>query len=769
VTDGPSRGTVPAGPVPVSRAFEIAFAHEAAGRHQDARRIYESILASLPEHPGALLKLAQVALSDGSHDRARALLERALRSAVRQSMPTELIWWTLGRLHEARGRVDEARVAYEQCLAAAPGSPNAHLGLGAIALGAGDGVTAEAHYRAAIASEPARVDAWLGLALAQVATGRIGEAVEAARKGRALAPDEPEAFRVESEVLLASGDVGGAMAAARAGLASHPRHASLAQALGNALRAAGSVVEARRVLAEAAALAPGRGDILTSLAAACLDAGRPLEARESAERALAAGFDQAELRDNLGLAHQRLGDDVAAAKAFGEAVARKPDLTPALANLYLAQRGLADWEGASSTAHRLLAVLDAPSGDPRCPPSVALLTDASMSAQLRIARRWSARVLPAVMPRRPPRPRGARLRVGYLSADFHGHATAHLIAGLFEHHDRRRFETFGYSHGPDDGSSLRRRVAAAFDHWRDLASVGDAAAADAIEADALDILIDLKGHTLHSRLAILARRPAPLQLHYLGYPGTLGYAAIDGIVADHVVAPANEDAYFGERVLRLPRCYQVNDAARPLPPPASRQKLGLPDDAVVLASFNNPNKLSAEFFATWMAALSAAPSAVLWLYAPGDALRQHLRAAASGRGVDPGRLCFAPVVAQDEHIARLRCADLALDVLPYGSHTTGSDALWAGTPLLSCKGATFAGRVGASLLRDVGLPELAVESNAAYADTLAALVADRDRLHAYRAHLERHRRDLPLFDTAGFTRDFEALLERAYEEMAAHA
>jgi len=769
VTNGPGRGAAAAGPVPVSRAFELAFAHEAAGRRQDARRIYESILASLPEHPGALLKLAQGELSDGSQDRARALLERALRSAGRQSMPTELIWWTLGRLHEARGRVDEARVAYEQSLAAAPGSPNAHLGLGAIALGAGDGVTAEAHYRAALAGEPARVDAWLGLALAQVALGRGGEAVETARKGRALAPDEPEAFRVEAEVLLAIGDVGGAMAAARAGLASHPRHASLAQALGNALRVAGSVAEARSVLAEAAALAPGRGDILTSLAAACLDAGRPLEARECAERALAVGFDQAELWDNLGLAHQRLGDDVAAAEAFGEAVARKPDLTPALANLYVAQRGLADWEGASSTAHRLLAVLDAPSGDPRCPPSVALLTDASMSAQLRIVRRWSARVLPAVVPCRPPRPRGARLRVGYLSADFHGHATAYLIAGFFEHHDRRCFETFGYSYGPDDGSPMRRRVAAAFDHWRDLASVGDVAAAAVIEADALDILIDLKGHTLHSRLAILARRPAPLQLHYLGYPGTLGYAAIDGIIADHVVAPANEDACFGERVLRLPRCYQVNDGARSLPPPASRRALGLPDDAIVLTSFNNPNKLSADFFAIWMAALSASPAAVLWLYAPGDALRRHLRAAALAHGVDSGRILFAPAAAQIEHIARLRCADLALDVLPCGAHTTGSDALWAGVPLLSCRGSTFAGRVGASLLRDVGLPELAADSTRDYADTLGALVVDRDRLHAYRAHLERHRRDLPLFDTAGFTRDFEALLERAYDEARARA
>ena len=747
--------------MPVWRAFELAFAHDAAGRHDQARRIYELILASMPEHPGALLKLAEGDLREGSEERARERLERALRAAARQSMPTDSIWWTLGRLHETRGRIGEARAAYEQCVAAAPGSANGHAGLGAIALAAGDAAGAEASYRAAIDCDPERVDAWLGVALASAAMGMATAAIEAVRKARSLAPDEPEVPRVESDVLLVAGDVGGALAVARTGCARHPGHASLLHALGNALRAMGAAAQARSVLAEAAALAPGRGDILTSLVAACLDAGRPVEARENAERALAAGFDRAELWDNLGLAHQRLGNDAAAARAFGEAVARKPELAPALANLLLAQRSLADWDHASPTARTLLDVLEAPSGDARCPPFVALLTDASMVAQLRIARRWSARMLPAARARRSASARGAKLRIGYLSADFREHAISYLIAGLFEHHDRRHIETFGYSYGPDDGSAIRRRVAFAFAHWRDLRSVGDAEAAAIIEADALDVLVDLNGHTLLSRLGILGRRPAPFQLHYLGYPGTLGYDAIDGIVADDVVAPAEEDALFAERVLRLPRCYQVNDAARTLPPPPQREALGLPDDALVLASFNNPNKLSSEFFAIWMAALSATPSAVLWLYAPGEALQRNLRTAASRHVVDPARLRFAPKVGQAEHVARLRCADLALDVLPYGAHTTASDVLWAGVPLVTCRGATFAGRVGASVLGAAGLLELVAESPASYGKLVQALASDRERLRGYRRYLERHRRELPLFDTAGFARDFERLLEDA--------
>jgi tetratricopeptide (TPR) repeat protein len=755
--------------MPVWRAFELAFAHDAAGRHDEARRIYESILVSMPEHPGALLKLAQNDLRERSYDRARERLELALRAAGRQSLPTEAIWCTLGRVEAARGSIDAARRAYEQCLAEVPTSSRAQAGLGSLALTVGDAEAAESHYRVAIARDQEFVEALLGLAVALAALGRGDDAVATARKGRELAPEEADAWRVEAEVLLGAGNAAASVAAARSGLARHPRYPGLLHALGNACKSLGAAVDARKVLSLAVELAPESAAIHASLSGACLDLGFGREAREHALQALALGADDAEVWDNLGLAHVRTEDHPAAALAFAEAVARKPSLTPALANLFLAQRSLADWTAASLSARRLLQAVQSPSADLRCPPSIALLTEASMPLQLRITRGWSARVLPPVVARRPPRPRGARLRVGYLSADFHEHATSRLAAGLFEHHDRDRFETFGYSHGPDEDSPMRRRVAAAFAHWRDLRSVGDGEAAAIIEADAVDILIDLKGHTFLSRLSILARRPARLQLHYLGYPGTIGYAAIDGIIADGVVAPADEDAYFGERVLRLPRCYQVNDAARPLPPPASRQAAGLPDDAVVLASFNNPNKLSTEFFTLWMAALSASPSAVLWLYAPGDALRHNLRAAASAQGVDPGRICFAPVAGQVEHIARLRCADLALDVLPCGAHTTGSDALWAGIPLLSCKGATFAGRVGASLLRDVGLPELAAESTEAYADTLAALVADRDRLRAYRSHLDRHRRDMPLFDTAGFTRDFEALLERAYDEMGARA
>jgi len=359
------------------------------------------------------------------------------------------------------------------------------------------------------------------------------------------------------------------------------------------------------------------------------------------------------------------------------------------------------------------------------------------------------------------------LRIGYLSGNFHEHPTARLMVGLFEEHDRERFEITGYSYGPNDGSALRARVRAACDRWREVRAMPDGEVAELIRADGIDVLIDRKGHTLGARLGILAHRPASVQLHYMSFPGTIGYDAIDGVIADAEVIPPGDEVFFHERVWRLPRCYYVNDRRRGLPPAASRSDHGLPEGALVLACLNNMFKLRGPLFATWMEALRATPQAVLWLLGGHARAQANLRAEARRQGVDAHRLIFAPLLAQEAHMARLRCADLALDTLPYGAHTTGVDALWAGVPLLTCRGATFAGRVGASLLLEAGLPELITNSVDEYRARLLELLAQPALLGDYRAYLERTREHNSLFDTVGFTRDWEALLRRIYDEAAA--
>ena len=284
------------------------------------------------------------------------------------------------------------------------------------------------------------------------------------------------------------------------------------------------------------------------------------------------------------------------------------------------------------------------------------------------------------------------------------------MVGLFEEHDSERFEVTGYSYGPDDGSALRSRVRASFEHWRDVRELSDEAIARTIRDDGIDLLIERKGHTLGGRLGILAQRPAPVQIHYMSFPGTIGYDAVDGVIADAEVVPPGAEADFHERVWRLPRCYYVNDKRRGLAVASSRGDNDLPEGALVLACLNQSYKLRRPFFAVWMEALRAQPDAVLWLLAGHPRAQANLRDEAAKSGVDPARLIFARRAAQDEHIARVACADLALDTLPYGAHTTGVDALWSGVPMLTCRGNTFAGRVGASLLLAAGLPELVADS-----------------------------------------------------------
>ncbi len=363
------------------------------------------------------------------------------------------------------------------------------------------------------------------------------------------------------------------------------------------------------MLTESAAIGGDDAEVLTTLGAVCLDAGKAGEAREHLERAIALGADNARVWDNLGLAYREGGDQERARDAFEKAVAADPGLTPALANLFLTRRYLCEWDGLDAIERRLIATLDAPGADPRWSPHIALNCSLTPAQELAVARRWSRAMLPAPAAPQTAKPRGERLRIGYLSSDFREHPTGRLMAGLFEECDRSRFDLYAYSYGPDDGSPLRGRIRAAFGTaWRDVHGASDAEAATIIRDDGIDLLVDRKGHTRGGRLGILASRPAPVQLHYMSFPGTLGYDAVDGIVADDVVVPHGDEAYYHERVWRLPRCYFVNDGRRALPPAATRRDAGLPDDALVLACLNQTYKLSPSVFAIWMDVLARSSS-----------------------------------------------------------------------------------------------------------------------------------------------------------------
>ena len=354
--------------------------------------------------------------------------------------------------------------------------------------------------------------------------------------------------------------------------------------------------------------------------------------------------------------------------------------------------------------------------------------------------------------------------MAYLSADFYAHATAFLMAGVFEHHDRARFETDAVSFSPDDASQMRARLERAFDRFTDVHGMDDAAVAAMLREMEIDIAVDLKGYTGGARPGILAFRPAPVQIHYLAYPGTMGAGFIDYLLADRTVVPEEERKFYMEQIAYLPDSYQCNDSARRISErTATREESGLPESGFVFCCFNSNYKIMPEMFDIWMRLLHAIPGSVLWLLEENPAATANLLREAQTRGVAAERLVFAKRIALPDHLARLRNADLVLDTLPYGAHTTASDALWAGVPVLTCLGSTFAGRVAASLLWALGLPELIAHSRDEYETAARNLARDASALAAIKARLAENRDTYPLFDTARITRNLEAAYTQMWE------
>ena len=398
-----------------------------------------------------------------------------------------------------------------------------------------------------------------------------------------------------------------------------------------------------------------------------------------------------------------------------------------------------------------------------CTSPLAMLSATDDPAlQLLAARRFAAERVP----KPPPQPlhagrvRSGRVRIGYLSGDLCMHAVGLLVPELFELHDRSRFEVHAFCWSRDDGSAQRRRLLAALDRHHRLADLDDGAAARLIAAEGIDVLVDLQGLTSGARPAILGSRPAPVQVSYLGFPGTCALPGVDWVVADRFVMPPELLPLTSERALYLPRCYQVSDRQREAAPSPSRADCALPQDAFVFCSFNNNFKFTPEVFRTWMRVLGQVPGSVLWLLADNPWAQENMLREADAHGIGRERLVFAPRVAPPEYLARLRLADLFLDTFPYNAGTTASDALWMGTPLLTCAGRSYISRMAGSLLTHVGLPDLVTESLGDYERLAIQIGRNPARCASYKRYLAEQGRQSSLFDIPGFVRDLEDAFER---------
>ena len=587
-----------------------------------------------------------------------------------------------------------------------------------------------------------------------------------------LAPQDALMWMNLSRAQGAAGELTAAIASARCAFAAEPSNALACRMLADALLKQNRAAEAARVFDAFPAGAARDHDWYNDCGIAMFQAQRLQDAVNAYFQALALKIDAALVHYRLGLAFMDMDLKREAVECFRTAVALDQADVRALALSLLVQEGrqTCDWTHTDSDTAALLDCLEQPqaaTGQLQSP--FALLAVEATPAQLRrigelrsLGLTRGVRPMPAPGPRRP-----GRIRVGYLSSDFHHHATAVLIAELLEKRDVHRFEVFLYSHSRDDGSAIGRRVRAACDHFVDVTHLANAEVAQRMRDDGIDIAVDLKGHTRGSRFEVLAHRPAPVQVTYLGYPATTGADFIDYIVGDEIVTPLAHAADYSEHIAQLPFSYQPNDRQRPLPPAPPRSVLGLPEDAVVLCCFNQTYKISPSMLDLWARILDGAPNTVLWLLAWNPHAQANLSAELTRRGVASHRVVWAPTRALDEHIARFRAADLFLDTWPCNAHTTASEALWAGVPVLTVPGPTFASRVAASLVHACGLGELACADADAYVAMACALATERATLADIKRHLDEQRLQLPLFDTERYARDYEALMQRMFEHQQA--
>jgi predicted O-linked N-acetylglucosamine transferase (SPINDLY family) len=700
-----------------------------AGHLAEAEPLYAKVLALQPANYAVLHLMGLLRLQQNRLAEALPLMEKAL--AVNPGAPETLTNYAIAL--DQSGRRKESLAAFTKLAQAHPGKAGIWANRGALLARMGRMEAALADIDRALTLDPRAASVMANRGVVLRALGRPEEALVAYDRALALEPGNNDARNDRGLVLM------------------------------DLHRDAEALAEFDRILA----VAPGKADIWVNRAASLWHLERIDEALAAYDRTLALNPDQVAARisrgDLLWARRNALGPAIA---DLEQAARIAPEYEDLLGDLFHLKMYAGDWRSfdtdrtaldAGARAGRLVAKPFIYAGIADDPAALKALIDAH-----------TAQDFPAHPPLRPYRERQRRagkIRVAYLCGEFRAQATAYLAAGLFERHDRGQFEILAVDNTAPDDSVMRRRLEAAFDgNMLDITRLSDADAAAAVAAREPDILVNLNGYFGRHRMGLCAWRPAPIQVSYLGFPATLGAEYFDYILADATVIPPGAERFFREKVARLPHSYQINDDGREIASHRpGRAAMGLPETGFVFSHFNYSYKITPILFALWMRLLRQVEGSVLWLLETHPLFKDNISATAAQAGIDPARIIWAPQVAVEEHLARLAAADLFLDSLPCNAHTTASDALWAGLPLITCAGAVFGARVAASLLQAVGLPELVTRDLEAYEALGLSLAREPARLAALRQRLADNRARAPLFDTARTTRAIEA----AYRQMLA--
>ncbi len=683
-------------------------------------------------------------------------------------------------LHK-RGKVSPARKIYRDIVARQPGNADALELWGLASAELGEYTDAVKVLTRAAAVNPGSLNVHFNLGMAQRKARQAVAAEASFRRALELVPSHADAHFQLGQALMEQTRIGEAIISYQAAIRQNSRFADAHYNLGLAQVMGGDLVGAVGSYSRAAQLQPNTADALTELGKTLMSLHKFDGAIQALEKAV--GIDP-----KAYYALALLGTAYRFEKRFPEAVATLQRATAidkkipdALFELIIVKRLSGDFEDLPRLEQEAARLVRRPEDHATSMHVLPLIDDPEAhrkAARAYVKARWpgaEAPISPAMAAKQPELrargtgPNAGPIRVGYFSSDFGNHPVSHAISGFIAAHDRRRFEIHGFSLALSDGPPVRPEMAAALDH---LHQVGELASSDIVaksRALGLDIAIDLNGHTTGARTAAFAQRLAPIQVNYLGFPCTMGAHQIDYLIADDFVIPAGTDAFYDEKIVRLPGCYLPNDLARETAGATpSRAANGLPAEGVVFAAFNTFNKISPDVFACWMRILTACPGSVLWFPATSQAIQANFRREAETRGVTGNRLVFGPFVAERrDHIARHALADLFLDCLAYNAHTTAADALWAGLPVVTCVGKSFPSRVAGSLVRAAGVPELATTALADYEAMAIRLAHDAAARADLRQRLLAARTTTSLYDRRRFARHMEWAFAHMVEISAA--
>ncbi len=736
-----------------------------SGRLEEAVCIYSRILSYSPHNSDALHLSGVIAHQQGNNHKAVFLIKRAID--IYSQEPA--YYYNLGNALKGAGFFCEALKSYKHALKLNPDYAEAYNNLGVVYNEQNKQDEALICYQKAAQINPDYIEAVCNLGKTYADMRKVKEAFGCYSRAVEIAPGCATIHSTAGSIMQGLGMLSKAEIFLKKALGIKPDFGEALNDLGTVLRDQGKIDAAEQCYRKAIAIMPHEPEAYNNLGTLHKRRGFLDDAADCYQRALKIDYNFSESHYNLGNVFNKKGEYESALSCYREALRFNPCHPNALNMLVRLLQQECAWDELKDPLARLSSLTERALEQGETAPAMPFLTFSISSEpeyNYRVARSWASRIQKSVSGLssrvvfnfKQRKLFKKRIRVAYLSSDFKNHATAHLMLSLFGLHDRERFEIFCYSYGSDDGSIYRKKIQSDSDYFIDIRTLSHAEAANRIYADRIDILVDLKGYTEGGNLEISGFHPAPLQVSYLGFPGTTGADFFEYIITDRIVTPPCQRKFFSEKIVYMPHSYQVNDNRQEISAELfDRCGQGLPDDKFVFCSFNTHYKIEPVIFGAWMRILEQIPGSVLWLLRGSARFRLNIRREAEKRRIDSGRLIFAAKLPKDQHLARLKLADLALDTRTVNGHTTTSDALWAGVPVITLQGSHFASRVSSSLLFAIGLPELVAYSLDDYESIAVSLALNPLTIGHVRRELEHNRFTKPLFDTSGFVKNLEAV------------